>query len=55
MAFAAGLNKNFGFENLPTDIDVQSLLENRGGKIRNYGVANPISGVLKDLNVKLTL
>jgi hypothetical protein len=51
----AGSNTNFGLENLPTDIDVQSLLENRGEKIKNYGVANPISRVLKDLNVKLTL
>jgi hypothetical protein len=51
----AGSNTKFGLENLPIDIDVQSLLKNRGGKIRNYGVANPICRVLKDLNVKLTL
>jgi hypothetical protein len=53
----AGANSNmkFGLENLPLDLDVQSLLENRGGKIRSFGVANPISEVLKDLNVKLTL
>ena len=51
----AGSHTNFGLENLPTEFDVQSLLENRGEKVRNYAVANPISRVLKDLNVKLTL
>lgn len=51
----AGSHTNFGLENLPTDIDVQSLFENRGEKVRNYAVANPICQVLKDLNVKLTL
>lgn len=51
----AGSHTNFGLENLPTEFEVQSLLENRGEKIRNYAVANPISRVLKDLNVKLTL
>lgn len=51
----ANSNTNFGPENLP-DIDLESLVASiPTEKIRSYGIANPISEVMKSLHVKLML
>ncbi len=49
----AASNTNFGLENLPTDLE--DLIPNNEKKIRSFGVANPISEVMKSLNVKLMI
>lgn len=51
----ANSNTNFGLENLP-DVDPESLVASiTTEKIRSYGIANPISEVMKSLHVKLML
>jgi hypothetical protein len=51
----ANSNRKFVIENM-SDIDIENMLASVGTeKIRSFGVANPISEVLKGLNVKLML
>lgn len=51
----AGSNTRFVAKDLENALDIENLLSPKTPEIKSYGVANPISEVMKGLNVKLIL